>query len=302
MAGAVVALILLAVYLPMIASPAAESAATRQVMTHTALAATGVQQALPQGPVTGSTKVLILQQASSYIEVRSEKGLAAYINATEDNFEAHIASDENGLAAYIKASSTATPVALASPPPAPVFTYRVIIDTDYYTDGPQQARPADGTLAAGAKVSVLQWAGSYVQVRTEDGIEAYIVADSIVPLEDAAQQKQEEWQPAVLQDGWQNVDANFNPAGYFKDSQGIVHLRGVVQNTSGASLIGKAIFSLPPDYSPEQREIHTTIAGTANEIGRIDILPSVDAANGSVILMKGSPEFISLDGITFRAK
>jgi hypothetical protein len=122
-------------------------------------------------------------------------------------------------------------------------------------------------------------------------------------LEPGSLIRQQAWQPVTFAGQWVNADADkFNPAGYFKDTQGIVHLRGVVQNTSGASLIGNPIFSLPPDYSPEKQEIHTTITGTSNEIGRIDILPSGDGANnGSVILMKGSPEFISLDGITFRA-
>jgi hypothetical protein len=52
-------------------------------------------------------------------------------------------------------------------------------NTEYYLDGPQQARPPDGTLKAGTKVMVIEDAGSYCRVRSEDGIVAFIAADAI---------------------------------------------------------------------------------------------------------------------------
>ena len=65
------------------------------------------------------------------------------------------------------------------PPPAPTFTHTITIDTEYYADGPQQARPPDGTMKAGTKVNVIEDAGSYCRVKSEDGIEVYVVADSV---------------------------------------------------------------------------------------------------------------------------
>jgi serpin B len=59
------------------------------------------------------------------------------------------------------------------------FTHVTTVDTEYYLDGPQQGRPADGRFAAGTPVVILQEGGSYTRVRSQDGIEAWIVADAV---------------------------------------------------------------------------------------------------------------------------
>ena len=51
--------------------------------------------------------------------------------------------------------------------------------TAYYTGGPQQGRPADGTLAKGTPVRVIAAAGSYSVVETADGIHAYVSTGAI---------------------------------------------------------------------------------------------------------------------------
>jgi len=55
----------------------------------------------------------------------------------------------------------------------------VTVETEYYTTGPQQGRPPDGKFSAGTKVSIVEEAGSYVLVKSEDGVEAYIAADAV---------------------------------------------------------------------------------------------------------------------------
>ena len=67
--------------------------------------------------------------------------------------------------------------------PGQVFTHLVAIDTVYYLSGPQQARPPEGTLSAGTKVTLLKEAGSYCRIRSEGGIEAYVSTESLQPLE-----------------------------------------------------------------------------------------------------------------------
>jgi hypothetical protein len=67
--------------------------------------------------------------------------------------------------------------------PAQVFTHVVATATEYYLSGPQQARPPEGTLSAGTKVTLLEEAGSYCRVRSEDGIEAYVSIGSLQSLE-----------------------------------------------------------------------------------------------------------------------
>tara|TARA_Y100001934_G_C12104135_1_gene655374 strand:- start:24 stop:296 length:273 start_codon:yes stop_codon:yes gene_type:complete len=72
-----------------------------------------------------------------------------------------------------------TPKAAAQGTP----THVVVQDTQYYSSGPQQARPPDGTLKAGTQVILEQETGSYVVVQTVDGIMGYIPISAIKPIE-----------------------------------------------------------------------------------------------------------------------
>lgn len=103
--------------------------------------------------------------------------------------------------------------------------------------------------------------------------------------------EQEGWIAPSLLNSWVDYGAGFNPSGYFKDSNGIVHLRGMVKSGS----TGTVIFNLPAEYRPPYHEVHsTTTFGSSS--GRCDILP-----NGDVKMVAGSSSYFSLDGITFRA-
>lgn len=102
---------------------------------------------------------------------------------------------------------------------------------------------------------------------------------------------QEDWIAPTLLNGWVYYGHVWNTAGYFKDSFGIVHLKGLIKNGS----TGQPIFTLPAGYRPAQQELHAACTNS-NTIGRIDI-----RANGEVIMESGSNVWISLDGITFRA-
>ncbi|HUT46930.1 MAG TPA: hypothetical protein VMX36_11640 [Sedimentisphaerales bacterium] len=107
---------------------------------------------------------------------------------------------------------------------------------------------------------------------------------------------QEAWQNVAankFQSGWVNYGGPYNPAGYFKDSLGIVHLRGLVKG--GAVGTNATIFTLPSGYRPQNQELQVTITN-GNASCRIDI-----AKDGRVIPSSGSPGWFSLDGITFRA-
>ncbi|NET24634.1 hypothetical protein [Okeania sp. SIO1I7] len=101
--------------------------------------------------------------------------------------------------------------------------------------------------------------------------------------------QQESWQTPTFQNAWVNYGFGYNNAGYFKDSLGIVHLKGLVKNGTADT-----IFTLPVGYRPAARELHS-VAAYNNTMGRIDIL-----SNGTVQRISGSSTWISLDGITFR--
>ena len=61
----------------------------------------------------------------------------------------------------------------------PEFSHVLAIETEYYTMGPQQGRPADGRFSAGTRLNVTKDAGSYVLVQTENAVEAYVAADAV---------------------------------------------------------------------------------------------------------------------------
>lgn len=119
------------------------------------------------------------------------------------------------------------------------------------------------------------------------------------PIE-APPKVEQDWQAVTLFNGWQHYDAvfpgsNLSPPGYWKDSLGVVHLRGII----ASGVLNAAIFSLPSGYRPEYTEIHTGMSGDSNAIyslARIDI-----SAAGVVLAQSGGTDYLSLDGITFRA-
>ena len=54
-------------------------------------------------------------------------------------------------------------------------------ETEYYTTGPQQGRPADGKFTAGTKVILVENLGSYALVQLASGLTAYIIAEALEP-------------------------------------------------------------------------------------------------------------------------
>ena len=63
--------------------------------------------------------------------------------------------------------------------PTDSFPHVLATEVEYYTTGPEQGRPPDGKFPEGTKVNVVQETGSYTQVRTENGIEAYVATEAI---------------------------------------------------------------------------------------------------------------------------
>ena len=102
------------------------------------------------------------------------------------------------------------------------------------------------------------------------------------------------WTAPTLLNSWVNYSGVHNPAGYFRDSFGIVHLRGLLKD----GIIDQPMFVLPTGYRPGYKEILRTasFSGGADVLGRANI-----ETNGSVIPAVGGNTWFSLDGITFRA-
>jgi len=97
------------------------------------------------------------------------------------------------------------------------------------------------------------------------------------------------WTTATYENGWTNNDAvNFGPTQYWKDPEGMVHIRGLPKGVTA----GTTIFTLPAGYRPSQTILRATAA--LNAPGRVDIL-----ANGQVRHNSGSLTWFSLDNISF---
>jgi hypothetical protein len=154
----------------------------------------------------------------------------------------------------------------------------------------------------GAKVKDQSLTGSDINLGTLGTVPSANVANTangLAPLE-ATHLIGAPGQPGFL-GGAGNVPVesglHFNPAGFYKDHDGVVHLQGVVK--AGTSEI---LFVLPPGFRPapgtlvpfEQLESALTLIAGSNVFieGFGDISGAVVAAE----------EVVVLDGITFRAE
>lgn len=103
----------------------------------------------------------------------------------------------------------------------------------------------------------------------------------------------EDWTDLAYTGGFEDYSGLWDGMQYRKDSQGIVHMRGLIKRTSGTGNIGV----LPAGYRPAEQRIFAVL--TSGEVeGRIDI-----ASNGTIIPVSlSNTAWITLYGITFKAE
>jgi hypothetical protein len=93
---------------------------------------------------------------------------------------------------------------------------------------------------------------------------------------------------------WTNVLAGFQPAGFYKDPFGTVHLQGDVQRTTGTDA---TIFRLPAGYCPVGGIEDFPAYGD----GGIAAGVAVRSSDCSVVFVAGPTTFIGLGAVSFRA-
>jgi hypothetical protein len=123
----------------------------------------------------------------------------------------------------------------------------------------------------------------------------------------------EPWQDAALNDlagggnacHWLSYGGSQNPAGYFRDSFGVVHLRGLVRAAEGIAFgcgdtsADGIVFSLPAGYEPDHDWAFATVSN--DKPARVNLNPA-----GAVFIEANFPtwpdakQWVSLDGLTFR--
>jgi hypothetical protein len=107
----------------------------------------------------------------------------------------------------------------------------------------------------------------------------------------------EAWQRLELIGGWANYGGPYEGAGYRKDKQGQVHLRGLVSQSGGLPPNSTIIAVLPAGYRPAQRQILTTYGGNSDGAIRVDILP--DGALTWVVGPSAETDYTSLSGLSY---
>lgn len=106
------------------------------------------------------------------------------------------------------------------------------------------------------------------------------------------QTSQEDWRIPTFTNSWINYDATqFAPARYMKDSNGFVHIEGLIKSGT----ITASAFTLPKGYRP-LKWLHFGTASNA-AFGQAEI-----KVDGTVVPQVGNNTWFSLSGITFRAE
>ncbi len=159
---------------------------------------------------------------------------------------------------------------------------------------------------SGAKVKNGTLTGTQINASTLGTVPSAQTANSIVPPEN--------WhmvgaagEPG-FENSWGNSPASppfaFEGAGFYKDHEGTVHLKGLVKGGSGG-----IIFHLPPGYRPAAGKalFRLTLCGGASCLqpptGVIVIIgPGVAPGGDGAILPPSGAEVTSLEGISFRAE
>ena len=111
---------------------------------------------------------------------------------------------------------------------------------------------------------------------------------------------QEDWINVNFNAGWNNYDEkSYNSAGYFRDTNGIVHLRGAVVCAEDSKL-KEPVFTLPESYRPAKNELY--IVASCGDTTQFKTVTCKVSSNGDVAYNNGASKNygIFLDGITFR--
>lgn len=169
-----------------------------------------------------------------------------------------------------------------------------------FTDLPQLTAPAsDDELAivdisanVTKRISLLDMLSNFIDA-------VHIKANAIITskINDGAVtaakiEVQQAWVAPTLQNSWVNYGGIYAAAGYYKDSLGIVRLRGLVKN---GTVGGVAAFTLPVNYRPSADIILTVTSN--NAWGQVRV-----TSTGAVQMYQGSATWFSIENLSFKAE
>ncbi len=111
---------------------------------------------------------------------------------------------------------------------------------------------------------------------------------------------------------WHSVGGAYATAAFYKDQLGVVHLRGLVQNTeqSADAPLQRPIFRLPTGYRPASRRAFASVGSVSSEgrqvaPARVDVGPNgllalVTDCDASASNCSATGKYVTLDGISYR--
>jgi parallel beta-helix repeat protein len=125
-----------------------------------------------------------------------------------------------------------------------------------------------------------------------------MAADLPLPDHDAGEGRASRWQTPELAAPWANAGGDATPAGFMRDAEGSIRLRGQLTLASGGK-VGKrrlplVVFALPAGCRPTYR--HRFPVLSRGKLGVLEI-----EAGGNVVLVQGAVEELSLDGVVIVA-
>jgi hypothetical protein len=94
-----------------------------------------------------------------------------------------------------------------------------------------------------------------------------------------------------FQSGWTNTEPGVSTAAFYKDSLGVVHLKGVIAGGGN----GNTAFTLPTGYRPSQGLL-LPAAAAPTQAGQLLISPSGSVAPACDV----TPCIVGMDGVGFR--
>jgi pectate lyase-like protein len=100
------------------------------------------------------------------------------------------------------------------------------------------------------------------------------------------------WQVPALAEPWSNLGGDATPAGFMRDADGAIRLRGRLTRAAGRSggRVPLIVFTLPEGYRPAYR--HRLPVLSRGKLGVLEV-----ETGGNVVLVKGAIEDLSLDGV-----
>ena len=125
------------------------------------------------------------------------------------------------------------------------------------------------------------------------GVEVGTIVNS-TQLDLKANKAQEAWIAPTLLNSWVNHSADAQPASYFKDEFGFVHLKGLIKN--GVTTNATVLFILPVGYRPQ----FNTYFIVQDSDGFANIF--ITSAGNVGIQNNAVNPWLSLNGISFRVE